>query len=105
MAGFHLNVGQEGEGIDAAYAEEADIAGQDIVLFLELPDGQVLEESFKSGVNIEWVANVISGKTEFHFEQIDLYLAEQKLLGPMSLCDYPQIDSGARLQVQIRPDK
>ena len=104
MAGFHLNVGQEGEGIDAAYAEEADIAGQDIVLFLELPNGQVLEEIFKGGVNVEWVANVISGKTEFKFEQIDLYFAEQKLLGPMSLCDYPMIASGARLQVQIRPE-
>ena len=76
MAGFHLNVGNEGEGIDSAYAEEADIAGQDIVLFLEMPNGQVLEESFKGGVNVEWVANVISGKTEFHFEQIDLFFAE-----------------------------
>jgi hypothetical protein len=51
----------------------------------------VLEETFKAGVNVEWVCNVVSGKTPFKFDQIELWLEELKLLGPMSLCDYPQI--------------
>jgi hypothetical protein len=89
MAGFNLSIGREGEGIDEAQQEEEDIAGQDIVLLLELPDGTVLEETFKAGVNVEWVVNVVSGKTPFKFDQIGLYLDTLKLLGPMSLCDYP----------------
>ncbi len=70
MEGFNLNVGSESE--DHRHAEEEEIAGQDVTLLLTLPDGTVLEETFKGSVNVDWVCNVISGKTAFKFEQISL---------------------------------
>ena len=102
MAGFNLNV--EGD-INQARQEEIDVAGQDITLIFELPDGNVLEEAFKAGVDVNWVANVVSGKIGVRFEAIELFLGEQKLLGPMSLVDYPQVQSGARLRVVVAEEE
>jgi hypothetical protein len=46
-----------------------------MVLLIELPDGQVLEEEvrakqFKAGVNVEWVSYQLSLKSEQHFKAI-----------------------------------
>lgn len=102
MAGFHLNV--EGE-MNSNRQDEIDVAGQEIQLILELPDGTVLEEAFKAGVDVAWVANVVSGKIGVRFEAVELFLGEQKLLGPMSLMDYPQIKSGATLRVAVAAEE
>lgn len=58
---------------------------------IELPDGRVLEEEFKQGVNVEWAAYVVSEKAGYRFDTIEIYHEGVKLLNPLSLADYPQI--------------
>jgi len=72
-----------------------------MVLLIELPDGRVLEEEFKAGVNVEWVAYQLSLKTEFDFKSIALYHEGAKLLNPLALCDYPRLTDRSVIRLQI----
>ena len=107
---FNLHIeGREEEHRKTAHEESDDIAGQDIHLIIQLPDGQTLEEDVKAGVNVEWVIYQACNRTELDFESIvisiqDLYLEDTKLLGPLSLCDYPQIQNGSVLRVVFKEE-
>ncbi|CAG9322998.1 unnamed protein product [Blepharisma stoltei] len=99
-----LNLNREGRDTDevkTSHEESEEIAGNTIRLIIALPDGRRIEDDFKAGVNIDWVVYKISSQTDYQFESIELFFEGRKLLGPLSLADYPQIQSGAILTARI----
>ena len=97
MAGTSSNVDSENT---PKQSEDFFAAAEDIQLSLELPDGTVFEETFKSYRNVASIATVVKDKIEVRFEDVKLFLGEQKLENLMSLRDL-QIKSGATLRVVL----
>lgn len=95
----------------SSHEESEELAGGDLSLVLRLPDGSestevVRPKQFKVGVNVDWVANCAAQKARVPMERIvrstqSLVHEGVRLLGPMSLCDYPQLTSGSVLSVVV----
>ncbi|CAG9335319.1 unnamed protein product [Blepharisma stoltei] len=103
-----LNLHRDGrvsEEVKTSHEESEAIAGDTIRLIIALPDGRRIEDDFKGGVNVEWVIYKISSQTDYQFEAIELFFEGRKLLGPLSLSDYPQIQSGAVLTARVAQEE
>lgn len=101
---FSLRLGAS-PAAKSSHEESEELAGGDVHLVLRLPDGSessevVSSKQFKTGVNVDWVANCAAQKLGLPMERIvsgtqSLMHEGVKLLGPMALCDYPQLTNGS----------
>ena len=68
---FNLHIeGREEEPVKSAHEESEELAGESVVLTVQLPDGQSLTEEVKVGVNVEWVIYQVCNHTGLEFENI-----------------------------------
>eukprot|EP01026_Neomeris_dumetosa_P036275 TRINITY_DN2924_c0_g1_i3.p6 TRINITY_DN2924_c0_g1~~TRINITY_DN2924_c0_g1_i3.p6 ORF type:complete len:116 (-),score=16.03 TRINITY_DN2924_c0_g1_i3:808-1155(-) len=79
--------------------------GNKIVLNLNLPDGSSKEYEIRQGYQVVYVKALLCEEFGYGMKEVSLWLNDEQMLDPMSLADYPNIQSDQLNQVIVKVTK
>jgi len=90
------------QNIQSFRQENESLAGDNITLNFELPDGGKLSGTFKAGQDVEWAKDFISKQINCNINDITLFFNGKSVPEILSFVDVAGLENGSTVQVQIK---
>eukprot|EP01083_Nonionella_stella_P095558 268290_1 len=87
---------------NAFQEEEHKLQGDDVHLKFTVSDGRKIQGMFKMGQNVEYIKAFLEAELTQPYESMELFLADQLMADPLSLNDFPSIQSKTPVEVLVK---
>lgn len=89
------------EKVSSFAQEDALIAGEELKLFFELPDGNKLSSTFKTGQDLAWAKHFVSQETGVDSNDITLIFNDKAVPDILSFADIQGLKNESVVKVQF----
>eukprot|EP00903_Cladosiphon_okamuranus_P015689 g14486.t1 len=72
-----------------------------VTIVFDLPDGSQADQEFQLGQTVELLKSFIESEFGIPMSGQELYLGSELMMDPMSLLDYPEVDSGGDILIVV----